>query len=182
MKAIAIDAYEGLDKLRFRDLPIPEPKTGQVRIRVRAAGVGIWDALQRSGEFPPEHPHFSMVIGANCAGTNDALGSGVDTLRTGDDVHTYFYGDQGADAQYVALPVDGITAHQALVDELHVDAKTTVLITSASGGVGTLAVQIAAKALGARVMATAGAANLDDVRKLGAAEAIDYTTGNIAGP
>ncbi len=200
MKAIAIDAYGGLDTLRFRDLPIPEPKAGEVRIRVRAAGVGIWDALQRSGEFPPDHPHFPMVIGAECAGTIDALGSGVDTLRTGDDVYTYFSGDQGAYAQYVcvkaddvarkpanlsfieaaAIPVDGITAHQALVDELHVDAKTTVLIAGASGGVGTLAVQIAAKALGARVMATAGAANLDYVRKLGAAEAIDYTTGNIA--
>jgi len=131
-------------------------------------------------------PHFPMVIGAECAGTIDALGSGVDTLRTGDDVYTYFSGDQGAYAQYVcvkaddvarkpenlsfieaaAILVDGITAHQALVDELHVDAKTTVLIAGASGGVGTLAVQIAAKAFGARVMATAGVdAALDCVGK-----------------
>jgi NADPH:quinone reductase-like Zn-dependent oxidoreductase len=200
MQAIAIDGYGGLDKLQLRDLPIPEPKAGEVRIRVRAAGVGIWDSMQRSGEFPPEHERFPMVVGAECAGIIDAIGERVDgPLHEGDEVFTYFFGDQGAYAQYVcvkaddvalkpanlsfieaaAIPVDGITAHQALVDELRVTQGQTVLISGAAGGVGTLAVQIAAKVLGAHVLATTGKANLAYVRDLGAAEVIDYTAGDF---
>lgn len=200
MQAIAIDGYGGLDKLQLRELPVPEPKAGEVRIRVRAAGVGIWDAMQRTGAFPPEHESFPMVIGAECAGTIDAIGTDIGgTLHEGDEVYTYFYGDQGAYAQFVcvkaddvalkpknlsfieaaAIPVDGITAHQALVDELHVETGQSVLIAGGAGGVGTLAVQIAAKVLGARVIATAGTANLDYVRKLGAAEVVDYTAGDL---
>jgi NADPH:quinone reductase-like Zn-dependent oxidoreductase len=141
-----------------------------------------------------------MVVGAECSGTIDAIGSDVHgPLHEGDEVYTYFYGDQGAYAQFVcvkadavalkpknlsfieaaAIPVDGITAHQALVDELHVEPGQTVLIAGASGGVGTLAVQIAAKALRARVIATAGKANLDYVRRLGAVEVVDYTAGDV---
>lgn len=200
MHAIAIDGYGGPDKLTFRELPLPEPKADEVRVRVRAAGVGIWDAMQRSGSFPPEHEKFPMVVGAECAGTIDAIGSDVQgALHEGDEVYTYFYGDQGAYAQYVcvkadyvalkprnlsfieaaAIPVDGITSHQALVDELNVTAGQTVLIAGAAGGVGTLAVQIAAKALGARVVATAGTANLDYVRGLGAADVVDYSAGDF---
>lgn len=200
MQAIAIDSYGGLEKLQLRELPIPEPKADEVRIRVRAAGVGIWDAMQRTGAFPPAHESFPMVVGAECSGTVDAIGADVDgLLHEGDEVFTYFHGDQGAYAQFVcakadsvalkpknlsfieaaAIPVDGATAHQALVDELHVEAGQTVLIAGASGGVGTLAVQIAARALGAHVIATAGNANLDYVRTLGAAEVVDYTAGDV---
>jgi NADPH:quinone reductase-like Zn-dependent oxidoreductase len=200
MQAIAIDGYGGLDKLQLRELPVPEPKADEVRIRVRAAGVGIWDAMQRTGAFPPEHESFPMIVGAECAGTIDAIGSNVHgPLHDGDEVYAYFYGDQGAYAQFVcvkaddvalkpknlsfveaaAVPVDGITAHQALVDELHAASGQTLLIAGAAGGVGTLAVQIAAKALGARVIATAGTANLDYVRRLGAAEVVDYTAGDF---
>jgi NADPH:quinone reductase-like Zn-dependent oxidoreductase len=200
MQAIAIDSYGGLNKLQLRDLPLPEPQIGEVRIHVRAAGVGIWDALQRRGVFPPQHERFPMVVGAECSGTIDAIGAGVDRpLHEGDEVYTYFYGDQGAYAEFVcvkaadvalkpknlsfieaaAIPVDGITAHQALVDELHLASGETVLIAGASGGVGTLAVQIAAKVLGAHVIATASTRNLDYVRKLGAADAVDYTAGDV---
>lgn len=200
MQAIAIDAYGGVDRLQLRELPLPEPRADEVRIRVRAAGVGIWDALQRTGAFPPEHESFPMIVGAECSGTIDAVGRDVHRqLHEGDEVYSYFYGDQGAYAQFVcvkagdvalkpknltfveaaAVPVDGITAHQALVDELRVASGETVLIAGAAGGVGTLAVQIAAKVLGARVIATAGKANLDYVRKLGAAEVIDYTAGDF---
>jgi NADPH:quinone reductase-like Zn-dependent oxidoreductase len=200
MQAIAIDSYGGLNKLQLRDLPMPEPQTGEVRIHVRAAGVGIWDAQQRRGAFPPEHERFPMVVGAECSGTIDAIGAGVDQpLHEGDEVYSYFYGDQGAYAEFVcvkaddvalkpknlsfveaaAIPVDGITAHQALVDELHVASGEIVLIAGASGGVGTLAVQIAAKLLRAHVIATAGKGNLDYVRSLGAADAIDYTAGHV---
>jgi len=200
MQAIAIDGYGGLDKLRLRELPLPEPKADEVRIRIRAAGVGIWDAKQRTGAFPPEHEAFPMVVGAECSGTVDAVGDNVHApLHEGDEVYTYFYGDQGAYAQYVcvkaedvalkpknlsfieaaAVPVDGITAHQALVDDLQVAAGQTVLIAGASGGVGTMAVQIAAKTLKAGVIATAGKTNLDYVRQLGAGDVVDYTAGDF---
>jgi NADPH:quinone reductase-like Zn-dependent oxidoreductase len=141
-----------------------------------------------------------MVVGAECSGTIDAVGTDVrEPLHTGDEVYTYFHGEQGAYAQFVcvkadavalkpknltfieaaAIPVAGLTAHQALVDDLHVAAGQTVLIAGASGGVGTLAVQIAAKALGARVIATTGLTNLDYVRKLGATDVVDYSAGDV---
>ena len=200
MQAIVIDEFGGLDKLQLRELPLPQPQAGEVRIRVRASGVGIWDSMQRSGEFPPDHVRFPMILGAECAGTVDLVGSRVDErLHEGDEVYAYFWGAQGAYAQYVcvkaefvalkpknlsfieaaAVPVDGITAHQALVDELGVEAGETIFIAGASGGVGTLAVQIAAKALKARVIASSGTANLDYVRGLGAAEVVDYTAGDV---
>jgi len=168
MVAIAIDGYGDGNRLQLRNPPVPEPQTGEVRIRVRAAGVGVWDAMKRTGVFEVEHPTFPMILGAECAGTIDAIGTGGDgRLRDGDAVYTYFTGPQGAYAQHVcvksdfvalkprnlscvesaAVPVDGITAHQALVDELRVSAGESVLIAGASGGVGTLAVQIATKAL-----------------------------------
>jgi NADPH:quinone reductase-like Zn-dependent oxidoreductase len=200
MQAITIDGYGGLEKLQLRELPIPEPKAGEVRIRVRAAGVGIWDSLQRSGAFPPAKEVFPMIVGAECAGTVDATGENVNgPLHEGDEVYTYFTGVQGAYAQYVcvkadfvalkpknltfeeaaAVPVDAITAHQALVDELRVDAEMSTLVAGASGGVGTLAVQIAAKMLGARVIATTGKTNLSYVRDLGAAAVVDYSASDV---
>jgi NADPH:quinone reductase-like Zn-dependent oxidoreductase len=78
-----------------------------------------------------------------------------------------------------AIPVDGITAHQALVDEMGVGSGETVHIAGAAGGVGTLAVQIAAKILGSRVLATAGPANIAYVRALGATDVFDYTAGDF---
>lgn len=104
MQAIAIDGYGGLDKLQLREMPCPEPKADEVRIRVRAAGVGIWDAMQRSGAFPPEHESFPMVVGAECSGTIDAIGRGVHgQLHEGDEVYTYFFGDGGAYAEFACV-------------------------------------------------------------------------------
>src|ERR1035438_601141 len=86
MQAIAIDAYGGLDKLWLRELPIPEPKADEVRVRVRAAGVGIWDAMQRTGAFPPDHESFPMIVGAECSGTIDAIGVNLrGPLHVGDE-------------------------------------------------------------------------------------------------
>ena len=107
MQAIAIDAYGGLDKLWLRELPIPEPKADEVRVRVRAAGVGIWDAMQRTGAFPPDHESFPMIVGAECSGTIDAIGVNLrGPLHVGDEVYTYFYGDGGAYAQFVCVKGD----------------------------------------------------------------------------
>ena len=199
MKAMVIDAFGGLEKLHSAELPDPAPARGEVIVRVQAAGVGIWDSMQRSGELPVEHATFPLVLGTECAGTIAALGDGVEGLSVGDPVYTYFFGKQGAYAELVAVdaaavarkperanfveaaavPTDSITAHQALVDELHLEAGQTVFVAGGSGGVGTLAVQIA-HALGAHVIASTSGANLDFVKSLGADEVIDYHAGDPA--
>jgi NADPH:quinone reductase-like Zn-dependent oxidoreductase len=201
MKAIVIDAFGGLDKLHEAEVPdpVPVPGRGEVVVRVKAAGVEIWDALQRSGELPIDDPAFPLILGAECAGTIETVGADVQGLRAGDAVYTYFYGKQGAYAEKVAvaadavapkperanfveaaaLPTDAITAHTALVDELQIAPGQTVFIAGASGGVGTVAVQIA-RALGARVVASTSAANRDYVSALGADDIVDYHAGDAA--
>jgi NADPH2:quinone reductase len=68
MKAVAIERFGGLDELRAIDVPKPEPAPGEVLIRIRAAGVGIWDSMQRSGSLGVERPEFPLILGAECAG------------------------------------------------------------------------------------------------------------------
>ena len=199
MKAIVIDSFGGLDKLHSADIPDPKPQRDEVIVRVQAAGVGIWDSMQRSGEMPVDNVSFPLVLGSECAGTIESVGEDVQGLGVGDAVYTYFYGKQGAYAEKVAVaanavapkperanfveaaavPTDAITAHMALVDALHVEAGQTVFIAGGSGGVGTLAVQIA-HALGAHVIASTSADNRDFVLSLGADEAIDYHAGDPA--
>ena len=199
MKAIVIDTFGGLDALHAADLPDPKPARGEVIVRVQAAGVGIGDSMQRSGELPVDHPTFPLVLGAECAGTIEELGEGVEGLRIGDAVFTYFFGKQGAYAEKVAVaadavaakpersnfveaaavPTDAITAHMALVDELHVEPGQTVFVAGGSGGVGTMAVQIA-HVLGAHVIASTSADNREFPLSLGADEVIDYHAGDPA--
>ena len=200
MKAIAIGRFGGLDELKMYDLPKPEPAAGEVLIRVRAAGVGIWDSEQRAGENPPENPAFPLVLGLECSGVVESVGSGVTSLKENEPVYTYFYGKQGAYAQYVAVneefvarkpsslsyeeaaavPVDAITAHQALVDALEVRSGEWVYVAGGAGGVGSMAVQIAAT-LGARVIASARADDFTYLEKLGVERAnlIDYKSSDV---
>jgi NADPH:quinone reductase-like Zn-dependent oxidoreductase len=200
MHAVAIDGFGGLDVLRYREMPRPEPKAGEVLIRVRAAGVGIWDVYNRDGSFGTKAPVFPLILGAECAGVIAGIGANVPgDVHEGDEVYTYLHGEQGAYAQYVAVkaefvalkptnlsfveaaavPVDAITAHQALVDALDVEPAEIVAIAGASGGVGTMAVQIAARVLRARVIATTSTRNRAYVQQLGAHEVVDYTTGDV---
>ncbi len=200
MKAAAIERFGGLDELKLLELPKPEPAAGEVLIRVRAAGVGVWDSMKRQGEFGAEHPHFPMILGQECSGDVEAAGSDVANLKARDAVYTYFYADQGAYAEYVAVkadvvaqkpaslsyveaaavPVDGITAHQAIVDELKVKSGEWVFVAGGAGGVGLLAVQIA-KDLGAKVIASARAENFDLLESLGVKREhlIDYSHAEV---
>lgn len=199
MRAIVIDAYGGADKLHLADIAIPATGADEVLIRVAAAGVGIWDVKQRDGDFG-RGAFFPLVLGAECSGEVVRLGTNVrrDDLKLGDSVYSYFMGKQGAYAEYVnvkssavarkparlldteaaAVPVDAITAYQGLYDELQLKKGQTIFIAGGSGGVGTMAVQMARNA-GATVIASTSEANLDYVRSLGAETVVDYTKGDV---
>jgi NADPH2:quinone reductase len=178
MKAAAIDAYGGPEQLKLHTLPIPKPGPDEVLIEVAAAGVGVWDALQREGGMASMAPggkeKFPLVPGADGAGSIKAVGDKVTAFRPGEAVYAYgFLNPKGgfyaryaavsADAvaripkgldvnQAAALGVTGVTALRGLDDHLHLRKGHHVLIFGASGGVGDPAVQLA-KAMGAAVFA-----------------------------
>jgi NADPH:quinone reductase-like Zn-dependent oxidoreductase len=188
MRAIAIGGFGGRDRVRLVDLPAPEPGPDDVLVSVRAAGVGPWDTKTREGLFGERS--FPHVLGVEASGIVESAGENVADLREGDEVYVY---SGGCYAEYVAapaqkvarkptslsfeeaagVPVAGSAAYQGIVEEIGLREAETVLITGAAGGVGTMAVQIAAS-LGAGVLGTASPRNHDNLLSLGAAEAIDY--------
>jgi NADPH:quinone reductase-like Zn-dependent oxidoreductase len=183
MKAIVFDRFGGTEVLHEADIEVPQPGPGQVRVRVKAAGVNALDGKTRSGALEAVYPTtFPAVPGGELAGVVDALGEGVTDVQVGDEV--LGWSDTGSYAEYAlattvapkpaglewqdaaALPVASETAERVL-NLLGVGAGETVLMHGASGGVGTLAVQLAT-ARGAKVIATAGPANQDYLTSLGA--------------
>ncbi|PZR88099.1 MAG: hypothetical protein DLM67_21090 [Candidatus Nephthysia bennettiae] len=190
MKAAYIEELGGPDKLKTGDLPAPEPGDGRVLLRTKAAGVGLWDVKMMSGAFG-QIP-LPMIPGLEAAGIVEKAGAGMD-LRPGDEVYGSLGFTAGGYAEYAVagadrlvpkparlsfdeaagLVVRGGTAYEGVVDRLKLQPGETVLITAAAGGVGTVAVQIAA-ALGARVIGVASARNHDYLRGLGAGETYDY--------
>lgn len=183
MKAIVFDRFGGPDVLHEADVELPQPGPGQVRVRVKAAGLNALDGKIRSGMLEAVRPTaLPAVPGVELAGVVDALGEGVSDVQVGDEV--LGWSDTGSYAQYAlattvtpkpagldwrhaaALPVAVETAERVL-DLLGVVAGETVLMHGASGAVGTVAVQLAT-ARGARVIATAGPSNQDYLTSLGA--------------
>ncbi|MEU4332723.1 NADP-dependent oxidoreductase [Nonomuraea dietziae] len=183
MKAIVFDRFGGPEVLHEADIEIPQPGPGQVRVRVKAAGLNALDGKIRSGKLEAVYPTtFPAVPGREFAGVVDALGEGVTDVQVSDEV--LGWSDTGSYAEYAlativapkpaalgwqhaaALPVAGETAERVL-NLLGVAAGETVLMHGASGGVGTLAVQLAT-ARGARVIGTAGPGNQDYLTSLGA--------------
>ncbi|MCC6615684.1 MAG: NAD(P)-dependent alcohol dehydrogenase [Anaerolineae bacterium] len=202
MKAIVCSAYGPLDSLQLAEVAKPAPKADQVLVKVYASSVNFNAPASVTGKplivrlmsgapFTPKH----QTPGNDIAGRVEAVGSSVKRFKPGDEV----YGDlaecgYGAYAEYVAVPEAalalkpdnityeqaaavpeaGLVALQALRDFGGLKAGHKVLISGASGGIGSFAVQIA-KALGAEVTAVCSTRNLDMVRSLGADHAIDYT-------
>ncbi|RPF33272.1 NADP-dependent oxidoreductase [Streptomyces sp. TLI_185] len=183
MRAILFDRFGGTEVLHEADIEVPQPGSGQIRVRVKAAGLNALDGKIRSGAMEATFPTpLPAVPGGELAGVVDALGEGVQDVKVGDEV--LGWSDTGSYAEYalattvvpkpagldwqhaVALPVAGETAERVL-DLLGVTAGETVLMHGAAGAVGTLAVQLAT-ARGARVIATAGPANQDYLTSLGA--------------
>ncbi|HEY0513327.1 MAG TPA: NAD(P)-dependent alcohol dehydrogenase [Thermoanaerobaculia bacterium] len=204
MRAVAIDGYGGSDRLQVREVPEPvEPGPGQVRLRVRAAGINPVDWKLRRGSLRLVMPaKFPLILGHDVAGEVEAIGPEVTRFQPGDAVYGGLdlrpLGGGYAELalaresslaamprtlsfeEAAALPVAGLTALQALRDKAELAAGETALINGAAGGVGHLAVQIAF-AMGARVTGVASRRNLDFVRSLKAREAIDYEEEDFAG-
>jgi NADPH:quinone reductase len=194
MRAVVVRNYGGLEALEAIDVPTPEPGPGQVRIRVEAAAVNPVDAATRQGLMNIARPGVIadreyVGIGWDVAGTVDAAGPGVTSLRPGDRViglrdrldqplGTYAEqvvldaGDvapapEGTDSAAAStLPLNGLTAVQAL-DLLGLSAGQAVLVTGAAGGLGGFGVELAAMR-GLRVIAAAGDDDEKLVRELGA--------------
>ena len=197
MRAIVQERYGLPDVLELREVAVPEPAPDQVRIRVRASSLNMYDwhmttgtpymARAQAGLRVPKFP----IAGADVAGVVDAVGAEVTGFAPGDEV----FGDvPEAWAEFVcarerriavkpatvsfeqaaAVPMAGVTALQGLRDAGRLQSGQRVLINGASGGVGTFAVQIA-KALGAEVTAVCSTAKVDMVRSIGADHVIDYT-------
>jgi len=193
MKAIRIHTLGAPEVLTLEDTPRPEPKAGEVLIRVKAASVNPVDYKIRSGQFMKGKIPLPTTLGRDVAGLIEAVGPGVTTFKTGDEVYAFLAAESGGYAEFAvakenevapkpasldfvqaaAIPLAAETAWQALFDHGQLKAGETVLIHGAGGGVGHLAVQFA-KAKGARVIATASGADVELVRKLGADEVIDY--------
>lgn len=194
MKAIAVTEPGGVDRLQLMDVPKPDPKPGEVLVRVRAAGVNLVDTMLRSGYLDPGvRP---LIMGCDVSGVVERLGEGVEGLDVGQEVYGYKRFGNGTYAEYAVLPSQwlapkpvtlshvqaaafpcvALTAYQSL-ELLAPQAGQTVVVTAAAGGVGSIATQLAAQR-GATVIGTASAHNHGYVRELGAAEVIDYNTGD----
>jgi len=195
MKALAIRHYKAA--MEVMELPRPEPGSGDLLVRVRAASVNPLDYKIRSGGVKVMIQYsFPLILGNDLAGDVEAVGPGVTKFKVGDAIYSRLDRDRiGAFAEYAlvresaaaakparldyvqaaSLPLVGLTAWQALIDIARVRAGQKVLIHAGSGGVGTFAIQLG-KHLGAEVVTTAGAKNHALVKSLGADVAIDYRT------
>src|SRR5882672_5187386 len=202
MKALTLTGYDGLKSLRFADVAVPEPAPNDVQVKVRAASVNPVDG-KITGGYMRGRIDFALphVLGRDFSGLVAKVGAAVSGLVPGDEV--FGVADQarwGTQAEYVAvpaatiariparlsdieagsLPVAGLSALAGLVTVAQIGRGDRVVIHAGAGGVGAFAVQLA-KHLGATVAATAGTANLDFVRSLGADRVIDYGKTDFAG-
>jgi NADPH:quinone reductase-like Zn-dependent oxidoreductase len=205
MRAIAMDHYGGAEELKLHQLPVPKLGPDEVLIKVEFAGVGRWDATERSGAMVQITPNavkkFPRILGAEGAGTIAAIGADVTDFRTGDKIYAsgYLNPKGGFYAEYTAVPANlvapvpgglpmdqaavlaltGITALRGLSDHLALKPSQNLLIFGAAGGVGLPAVQLA-KAMGVHVLAVVSTA--DDatiVRASGADVAVNSTTDDL---
>jgi NADPH:quinone reductase-like Zn-dependent oxidoreductase len=200
MKAFAITARD--TQPAVQDLQTPEPAAGEVLVEVEAASVNGFDLSVAAGYVWDMIPgiEFPVVLGRDLVGTVTAIGDGVEGLSAGDRVAAVIPGmalgpRTGSFTEHVALPASavtavpsgvdaqqaaviglaGIAAHDAL-EALNIQAGETVLISGATGGVGSIATQLAV-ASGATVIGTAQPGQEEEyVRSLGAAHTVDYTS------
>jgi putative PIG3 family NAD(P)H quinone oxidoreductase len=191
MRAVIASSTGGPEVLSVGELPDPTPGPGEVLVAVAATAVNRADTLQRQGFYPPP-PGASDVIGLECSGTITALGEGVEGWAVGDEVCALLAG--GGYASYVVVPVGQVMPVPAGVSLVEAAALPEVactvwsnvfmvaglqpgerfLVHGGSGGIGTMAIQLAS-AVSAKVFATAGStAKLAACAELGADVTINY--------
>jgi NADPH:quinone reductase len=190
MKAVRVHKYGGPEVLTMEDIPVPEPKAGEARVKIEAIGVNFIDIYQRTGLYPIQTP---FTLGSEAAGVVDAVGPGVTEVRKGDRVAYSMV--IGAYAEFAVVPawrlvpvpvnvdaksaaclmLQGMTAHYLTHSTYALKKGETALVHAAAGGVGLLLIQIA-KQLGANVIGTVSTeAKAQLAKELGADHVILYT-------
>jgi NADPH:quinone reductase-like Zn-dependent oxidoreductase len=199
MKAAYIEKFGGPEVLQYGDLPDPVAGAGEVVVDVHAATVNAADWKFRAGEYGRHaNVKFPQIPGRDFSGVVSAVGNGAD-LKIGDAVFGVLgAGKEGTYCEKVAIPaalvakkpdglshidaaalaLTGLTAINSVEDTLKLQRGETILIQGGAGGVAGFAIQFA-KYLGARVITTCSAANVDYVRGLGADQVIDYNAQNF---
>jgi len=193
MKAVRVHKFGPPEVIALEDVPKPEPRNGEVVVQVKAAGIGPWDALIRSGKSALPQP-LPLILGSDLSGVIDSIGPGVEQFKVGDEVFgvtnerfTGAYAEYAlAKAAMIApkpkslnhthaasVPVVAVTAWQMVFDFARLSSGQSVLIHGGAGNVGGYAVQFARLA-GALVIATASAKDVSYVRSLGGVGVIDY--------
>ncbi|QPP05944.1 NADP-dependent oxidoreductase [Streptomyces bathyalis] len=195
MKTFMIERYGDKDGVRAGEMPDPQVGADDVLVRIHAASVNPLDLKLRDGEFKAVLPYrLPLVLGNDLAGVVVQVGPAVTRFAVGDEVYARPDKDRiGTFAELIAvhqddvaikpakltmeeaasLPLVALTSWQVLVERAQLQPGQKVLIHAGSGGVGTIAIQLA-KQLGAHVATTAGTANIDLVKELGADVAVDY--------
>ena len=206
MKSIAFTKYGSPDDLQLIDIPIPAPVENEVLVKIHASSINSWDLELLNATpfinrlaFGLFRPKRLKTLGIDVAGLVENVGSGVTQFQPGDRV----YGDLsavgwGGFAEYVAVPANALTsipdnisfeqaaaiphagllALQGLVDEGNIRDGMKILINGASGGSGTIAIQIA-KQYDVEITGVCSTEKMDFVRSLGADHIIDYKTENF---
>ena len=197
MKTVRIHEYGNADVLRIEEMPVPQIAADELLIKIHAASVNPVDWMVREGYMKDMHLHkLPLTLGQDFSGTVEKIGSSVKGFKIGDKVFGRPSMDRdGSYAEYIevrasevalmpktitydeaaAIPVAGTTAFETLVNKAKIKKGQRVLILGASGGVGSMAVQIA-KSKECYVLGTTSNVNVDFVKRLGANEVIDYTT------
>ncbi len=199
MQAVRFHEYGGRDVLELEEVDRPEPGHGEVLLDVEATSVNPVDTYFREGAYEPAG--LPWIPGMDAAGVVAEVGEGVTDFSAGDRAFATGLSKDtpGATAEYVTVPVDklaslpasvspetgaaaalvGVTAWQTLIAACDLEPGETALIHGGSGGVGHMAVQLAA-ATGARVTTTASTGYHDRLRELGADEVFDYRREDLA--
>lgn len=197
MKAFTISRYSKEDSLQLVDLPEPILEENEVLVEIHSAGVNLLDAKIKTGEFKLLLPYkFPLILGHDVAGIIVKVGSKVNRFNVGDEVFARPADFKiGSFAEYIAvheddvalkpknismdqaasIPLVALTVWQAFVEKAKLKKGQKVFIQAGSGGVGTIAIQLA-KHLGATVATTTSADNFELVKNLGADIVIDYKT------
>lgn len=200
MKAFAISRYGKANSVEAVELPEPDLRDNDVLVQIHAASVNPLDLKIRNGELKPLLPYkLPLVLGNDLAGVVIKAGANVHRFKPGDEVYAKPDKDRiGTFAELIgisendvakkphaldmeqaaSIPLVGLTAWQALVEKARLQPGQKVLIHAGSGGLGTIAIQLA-KHLGAAVATTTSTANVEWVKRLGADVVIDYRSNDF---